>query len=200
MSKKILLILCAALISCYVMAGCGKSTTSAENSASDAPVSETVDTPSETAEPESSEVETAEPEASVTETAESAAMEAVLEDGVYTANFTTDSSMFHVNEALNGEGVLTVENGQMYIHVSLVSKGILNLYVGLAEDAQKDGAVLLQPTEDTIDYNDGTTDVVYGFDIPVPYLDEEFDLAIIGKKGIWYDHKVSVSNAVLQSE
>ena len=37
---------------------------------------------------------------------------------------------------------------------------------------------------------------VFGFDIPVPALDEEFDLALIGKKGTWYDHKVSVSNPV----
>ena len=38
------------------------------------------------------------------------------------------------------------------------------------------------------------TETVYGFNIPVPYLDQEFDLALIGKKGKWYDHKVSVSN------
>ena len=30
--------------------------------------------------------------------------------------------------------------------------------------------------------------------LAVPYLDEEFDCAIIGTKGKWYDHKVSVSN------
>ena len=36
----------------------------------------------------------------------------------------------------------------------------------------------------------------YGFDIPVPALDEEFDVALIGTKGKWYDHKVSVSNPV----
>ena len=34
---------------------------------------------------------------------------------------------------------------------------------------------------------------VYAFDVPVKNLDKEFDLALIGKKGIWYDHKVSVS-------
>ena len=38
------------------------------------------------------------------------------------------------------------------------------------------------------------TEEVYGFDIPVPALDKEFDLALIGTKGVWYDHKVSVSN------
>ena len=117
-----------------------------------------------------------------------------LEDGTYTADFTTDSGMFHVNEALDGKGVLTVENGQMTIHVSLVSKSIVNMYVGLAEDAQKEGAELLQPTVDTVTYSDGLTEEVYGFDIPVTVLDKDFDLAIIGTKGVWYDHKVSVSN------
>ena len=106
--------------------------------------------------------------------------------------------MFHVNEMLDGKGELTVKDGQMTIHISLPSKSIQNLYFGLAEDAQKEGAVLLEPTIDTIDYNDGTTDEVHGFDIPVPYLDDEFDVALIGKKETWYDHKVSVSNAVLK--
>ena len=104
--------------------------------------------------------------------------------------------MFHANEACDGKGTLTVKDGQMTIHVSLVSKTILNLYPGLAEDAKTDGAELLQPTTDTVTYSDGLSDEVYGFDIPVPALDTEFDLALIGKKGVWYDHKVSVSNPV----
>ena len=122
--------------------------------------------------------------------------EPALPDGVYTADFNTDSSMFHANEACDGKGTLTVENGEMTIHVSLASTSILNLFPGTAEDAQKDGAVLLQPTTDTVTYSDGLSDEVYGFDIPVPALDEEFDVALIGKKGKWYDHKVSVSNPV----
>ena len=122
--------------------------------------------------------------------------EAALEDGTYTATFTTDHSMFHVNEAYGDKGTLTVKDGQMTIHVSLVSKSILNLFPGLKEDAQKEGAVLLQPTTDTVTYDDGTTEEVYGFDIPVPAIGEDFDLALIGKAGKWYDHKVSVSNPV----
>ena len=117
-----------------------------------------------------------------------------LEDGVYTAKFDTDSSMFHVNEADEGRGILTVENGKMTIHISLVSKKIVNLFVGIADDAKKDGADILEPTTDTVKYSDGTTDEVYGFDVPVEALDEEFDLAILGTKGEWYDHKVSVSD------
>lgn len=126
--------------------------------------------------------------------------QAILPDGTYDAEFSTDSSMFHVSEACDGKGVLTVENGQMTIHVSLASKKILNLYPGSAEDAQKDGAQLLEPTVDEVTYSDGLTDEVYGFDIPVPALDEEFDVALIGTKGKWYDHKVCVSNPVDISE
>lgn len=119
-----------------------------------------------------------------------------LEDGTYTAEFDTDNGMFHVNEANDGKGILTVKDGQMTIHVSLASKKIVNLFVGKAEDAKKDGAELLEPTTDTVTYSDGMTEEVYGFDIPVPALDEEFDVALIGTKGKWYDHKVSVTNPV----
>lgn len=121
-------------------------------------------------------------------------VKAELADGVYTADFDTDNAMFHVSEACDGKGTLTVENGEMTIHVSLGSKNIVNLYPGLAEDAKKDGAELLEPTTDSVTYSDGSTEEVYGFDIPVPALDEEFDLALIGTKEKWYDHKVIVSN------
>ena len=110
-----------------------------------------------------------------------------LADGVYTAEFDTDSSMFHANEACDGKGTLTVEDGKMTIHVSLASTSIVNLFPGLAEDAQKDGAELLQPTTDTVTYSDGLSEEVYGFDIPVPALDTEFDVALIGKT-VSYTH------------
>lgn len=84
----------------------------------------------------------------------------------------------------------------MTIHVSLVSKKIVNLFAGTAEDAAKDGAEILDPTTDTVKYSDGMTEEVYGFDIPVPAIDEEFDVAILGEKGKWYDHKVSVKDPV----
>ena len=71
--------------------------------------------------------------------------EPALPDGVYTADFNTDSSMFHANEACDGKGTLVVQDGAMTIHVSLASTSILNLFPGTAEDAQKEGAELLQP-------------------------------------------------------
>ena len=133
-------------------------------------------------------------DAAVSEESEETA--GTLEDGTYEAEFDTDSGMFHVNEANDGKGILTVKDGKMTIHISLVSKNIVNLYVGKAADAQKDGAELLQPTTDTITYDDGSTEEVYGFDVPVKALDATFDLALVGTKGKWYDHEVSVSDPV----
>lgn len=123
----------------------------------------------------------------------------VLPDGVYTVDFDTDSGMFRANEACNRRGTLTVENGVQTLHVSLQSKKIVNLFPGTAEQAQKPGAVWLEPTMDTVTYSDGLSEEVFGFDIPVASVGEEFDLALIGTKGVWYDHKVSVLNPIPQA-
>ena len=121
-------------------------------------------------------------------------------DGVYTAEFDTDSGMFHANEACNGMGTLTVENGQMTFHVSLASKKIVNLYVGMAADAEANKADWLLPTTDTVTYSDGTSEEVYGYDIPVAAVDQDFQLALLGTKGKWYDHTVSIRNAQPKAE
>ena len=118
-----------------------------------------------------------------------------VKDGTYKAKFKSDSSMFKVNEEYNDLGELTVKDGKMTLHISLTSQNIVNLFPGTADDAQKDNAVLLEPTKDEVKYSDGTTETVNGFDVPVPYLDKEFDLALIGTKGKWYDHKVKVTLA-----
>lgn len=187
MRKRIAILMTAATLGLTVLAGCGGQQNKTQAEASKA-------TGSQTTEAESSGV-TSDADL-VDESASTDNTAAALEDGVYSAEFDTDSSMFHVNEACDGVGRLTVKDGQMTIHISLSSKKIVNLYPGLAEDAKKDGAQLLEPTTDTVTYEDGTTEEVYGFDVPVPALGEEFDLALIGTKGTWYDHKVSVSNPV----
>ena len=129
--------------------------------------------------------------------APAAAAADALAPGEYEAEFTTDSSMFHVNETQDGKGVLTVQpDGQMSIHVTLVSKRINNLYLGTAAEAEGDESNWLQPTIDKVKYDDGYEEEVYGFDIIVPAIGEEFDVALIGDKGKWYDHKVSVDNPV----
>ena len=171
--KRIFSCVVTASLALSLLAGCGAS--SASSAASSAASSEAASSA-----------------ASVVETA-------ALPDGVYTADFDTDSSMFHANEACDGKGTLTVENGQMTFHVSLVSKNIVNLYLGKAAEAEANASDWLQPTTDTVTYSDGTAEEVYGFDIPVSALDTDFDLAILGKKGKWYDHTVSVRDAVEQA-
>lgn len=177
--KKKFILLCMTVLTLVFVAGCGNN---GDNKGDGA------ETTTEVAE-----AATEAPEAS-TEVKSDETPSIELEDGTYSAEFNTDSSMFHVNEANDGKGTLTVENGSMTIHVSLVSKNIVSLFAGTAEDAQKEDANLLNPTTDLVQYEDGTEEAVYGFDIPVPALDEEFDVAILGTKGTWYDHKVSVSN------
>lgn len=141
-------------------------------------------------------VVTMEPETTEPETTEAAAPAVpTLEDGVYQVDFLTDSSMFHINEALDGKATLTVQDGAMTVHITLVSKSILNLFPGLAEEAEK-LTEWLNPTEDEVTYSDGITEIVYGFDVPVPAIGEDFALALIGKKGTWYDHMVSVQNPI----
>ena len=165
------------------LAGCGSSASSVASSASSEAVS--------------SVAESAVSEAASESAAASSAR--ALEDGTYTAEFDTDSSMFHVNEASDGNGTLTVEDGQMTLHISLQSKKIVNLYVGMAADAPDHEADWLQPTTDTVTYSDGTSEEVYGFDVPVEALDTDFQLAILGTKGKWYDHTVSVRNVEAQA-
>ena len=176
MKKKLLVLVLSAVMAVGMMSGCGAK-------------SDTSDTKAKTAESSSAKEEETEEQT-----------ECELEDGTYTAEFKTDSGMFHVNEANDGKGTLTVKDGKMTIHVSLVSKNIVNLFEGTSEDAQKDGAELLQPTTDTVTYSDGMSEEVYGFDIPVEAIDEEFDLALIGKKNKWYDHKVKVTNPQKESD
>lgn len=192
MRKIITAVLLTVLMTGTLLAGCGSS-----GSKSSAPAQTEAASEAETEKKETAETETSDSQAPE-ENADAAATEAeaVLEDGTYTAAFTTDSSMFHVNEANDGKGILTVQDGQMTIHVSLASKKIVNLYPGKAEEAKADGAVLLQPTTDQVTYSDGMTEEVYGFDIPVPAIGEEFDCALIGEKGKWYDHKVMVLSLI----
>lgn len=131
-----------------------------------------------------------------TEATETAVNEAGLEDGTYVVSFVSDSKMFHVNDYNKDKGILTVKDGEMTVHVSLQSKKIVNLFYGSKEDAEKEDAQMLPRTEDEIDYGDGYVEKVYGFDIPVPYLDKPFEVALIGTHGNWYTHEVTVSDPV----
>lgn len=122
MKKKLLMVLISVSMIASVFTGCGNSTEAKDSGKAQTEQADTKEDSADKADEE----------------------QAALEDGTYTAEFKTDSSMFHVNEAMDGKGTLTVEDGKMTIHISLVSKNIVNLFEGTAEDAQKDGAELLQ--------------------------------------------------------
>lgn len=173
-------VLLAAMLGCSMLAGCGAGGSKTQSAAEE--TAQTSGSASDTSENTFSE--------------SSAAGEAAIEDGTYLADFKTDSTMFHLNEMSDGKGILTVKDGEMSVHITLVSKSIVNLYYGSAEDAQKEGAELIDPTMDSVTYKDGMTEEVNGYDVPVPALDEDYTVAIIGTHGNWYDHIVSVSNPV----
>ena len=170
-----------ALLAVLLLAGCG-----------------TPATPTVTTAPTVAEETAAVTSATPKQETEPAAAAKVLPDGEYTVDFETDSGMFRANEACNGKGTLTVKDGVQTLHISLQSKKIVNLYVGTAEAAQQSGAVWLEPTMDTVTYSDGLSEEVFGFDVPVASVGQEFDLAIIGTKGVWYDHRVSLRNPIPQ--
>ena len=117
MKKKLLMVLISVSMIASVFTGCGNSTEAKDSGKAQTEQADTKEDSADKAEDE----------------------QAALEDGTYTAEFQTDSSMFHVNEAMDGKGTLTVEDGKMTIHISLVSKNIVNLFEGTAEDAQKAG-------------------------------------------------------------
>ena len=117
-----------------------------------------------------------------------------LEDGIYSAKFETDSGMFKINETKEGRGILTVQDGKMTMEIVLSGDGIVGLYEGLAKDAKNDEKNRINCSKVTVKYDDGSEEEVNSFVIDVPVLDKEFDLALIGKKEKWYDHKVIVSD------
>lgn len=128
-----------------------------------------------------------------------ASAEGVLADGVYTVDVTTDGGMFRPNEALEGKGTLTVEDGRMTAHITLSGTGFSKLFPGSAEEAKKADAAVIDAVKDSVTYPDGFTDTANGFDIPVASLDEDLPFAAMGKKsGSWFDHTVRISNPVPQ--
>ena len=104
------IIIVGGLSACLLLGGCG---------AGQAADATSVESTFAAQESTAAQAESAEAIAGTTEAAatEAAQNEAQLPDGVYTAEFSTDSSMFHVSEACDGKGTLTVKDGVMTIHI-----------------------------------------------------------------------------------
>lgn len=183
--KKKILVLTTVLAMTLAIVGCGKSATAEISTDTELLVEE---------------ANTVEAETVLAEEIETPSVDIGLEDGCYLVDFDTDSSMFHVNDTMNGKAVLTVKDGKAMLHLVMPSKNVLNLYKGLIADVQDNEADWINPGVETVAYDDGFSEEVYTFDVPVDVVGEEFDLALIGKKEVWYDHKVSISNPEPYSE
>lgn len=191
--KKRLFVNVFALAAVIIISGCGNRLEAITDSQAAAVVEEnqTVDITEEVSEPD---------ETSEEEVVEESSQKLDLEDGSYWVKFDTDSTMFHVNEAMKGKALLTVNDGEGNLHLILTSKNIVNLYSGFAEDAENDKDNWIEPSVEEVTYDDGMTEEVFAFDVPVYVMEEEFDLALIGKKNVWYDHKVSISDPQVADE
>ena len=85
----------------------------------------------------------------------------------------------------------------MTIHVSLASKNIVNLFVGTAEAAQKGwsraaGAYHRSASPTATGQQRKCTVSIFRS----PLLMKSSPVALMGTKGTWYDHTVSVSNPI----
>lgn len=103
-----------------------------------------------------------------------------LADGTYEIEIDTDSSMFHAESC-----TLKVEGGQMTATLTLPGEGFSRLCFGTIEEAET-------ASDDVIaDYylNDKGK---YTFDLKVPTLDEELDIAAWGqRRDRWYQHTIT---------
>lgn len=194
--KRRLFINLVVLAAMLVFAGCGNSQGNTSNNNESIVEEETEAT---VAEADNNEPDSSDEELS-TALVDENALKLDLSDGKYMVKFDTDSTMFHVNEAMSGKAVLTVEDGEGIVHLVMPSKNVLNLYSGLAADAENNKNAWIEPATEEVTYEDGMTEEVFAFDVVVPVIDEEFDLALIGKKNVWYDHKVSVSEPEIIEE
>ena len=102
--------------------------------------------------------------------------------------FESDSSMFHLNETLKGKAKLVLNRGVLCAEMIMPSKNIVNI----AMEPNGEG-LLLAPETVTVTYDDGATEEVYAFYLPAKAFNESFVVSILGTKGVWYDHTVTLT-------
>ena len=111
---------------------------------------------------------------------EAKAATGALEDGTYTIEVESSSSMFNVENA-----VLTVENGSMSAVLTLGGTGYSHLYMGTGAEAAE------APEEDWIPFVEDENGA-YTYTIPVEALDQPFDCAAYSiRKEEWYDRQLT---------
>ena len=117
------------------------------------------------------------------------AMNYKLNDGTYTIDVTSSSSMFRIVDC-----ELNVSDGEMTADMTLSGTGYEKLYMGTGEEAKSaDG-------DDYIYYVENA-EGAYTYTVPVEALDTEIDCAAFSiRKQEWYDRTLVFESASLPKE
>ena len=103
-------------------------------------------------------------------------MDIKLNDGTYTIDVTSSSSMFRIVDC-----ELNVNNGEMTADMTLSGTGYEKLYMGTGEDAKN-------ASEDDYIYFTENAEGQYVYTVPVKALDADIDCAAFSiRKQEWYD-------------
>lgn len=184
MKQNILFFLVAAL-TCAVISGCGAQ---AEPSAAPEPLSPQMEAASSPASEAVSPAESEEPAGEEGEALVPISGERIA-DGTYTIEVTSSSSMFRVVDAQ-----LTAAGGEMTAVLTLSGTGYEKLYMGTGEEALAD-------TDDKGIYFVEDAQGMYTYEVPVPALDQETEVAAWSiRKQTWYDRILVFSSSQLPEE
>ena len=194
--KKILIFLLAALTVCLMLGGCAGQTATDERAEPSAAASQQLslvvsETPSpDVEEPSSDTSEDSEAATMAEESAEPSPIYAdQLEDGTYTIEVSSSSSMFKIVDAQ-----LTVADGEMTAVLTLSGDGYEKLYMGTGEQA-------LEDTEDTYVYFVENDEGMYTYEVPVAALDQDLDCAAWSfRKEKWYDRVLVFQSALISED
>ncbi len=181
--KKMGYFLIVSLLSCILLYGCGNSGQNVSSTAESSGTSSAAESSSTIASSVAS--SSASNEASVNKLN--------LDDGYYMATLTSQDAKFQVNTRMKGLGNLIVEDSLGNISVTLNSNDITKVFVGTAQDAQKEGASVLEARTTKFNNSNGTSEVFNAFLIPVPDIEKEYDCAYFSTDNKWHDNKIKLS-------
>ncbi|MDR1687838.1 MAG: sirohydrochlorin cobaltochelatase [Clostridiales bacterium] len=126
---------------------------------------------------------------SETAAANAAAVSVIPQDGIYTIEAETDSSMFKIIEC-----TIKVDGGKMSADITLSGQGFSQLYCGTGEQALADG-------DKSHFYLFTVNGERHSFTIPVEALDTQLNLSgFSARREKWYDHTVIFNSATLTAE
>lgn len=112
----------------------------------------------------------------------------IVDDGVYTIDALTDSSLLRFTRC-----VLTVQHGQMRAILTAKNNNYDYLYIGSASSAKTDEALWIPAIPDE--------NGAYTYALSIDSLDNEIRIATHSpKKGMWYDRTLTLTSASIKKQ